>query len=268
MKSIPTYIVDSFTSEAFKGNPAGVCILEEELEERRMLNIAQELNLSETAFVLRKSDHHAIRYFSPIMEIPLCGHATLASAKILFEKNDDSTIHFKTHQDLDLHIEKKGDSISMEFPVYETSKTEAPSKLIKALGISQVKNGAYNQENNILIVEIESAQELAALKPDFIALEKSHDGINGVSVTARSNDGFDFHSRYFWPWSGGNEDPVTGATHTFLAPYWSVRLGKKRMKSFQASKRTGSMELELTDDGKLFIQGGAVIVLNGTLTVH
>jgi predicted PhzF superfamily epimerase YddE/YHI9 len=126
----------------------------------------------------------------------------------------------------------------------------------------------FNEETNILLIEIAESQELAGLEPDFVALYKSHNSINGVLVTAASGiDGFDFHSRYFWPWSGTNEDPVTGGTHSFLTKYWSQRLGKTKMKSFQSSKRTGSMEVELID-GKLLIQGKAVIILEGQITAE
>src|SRR4029078_785692 len=143
----------------------------------------------------------------------------------------------------------------MESRVDETHPADAPPALLAALGIIAVKNAVYNEETRILLLEIADPQELAALDPDFPALYLSHNSINGVLVTAASGtDGYDFHSRYFWPWSGTNEDPVTGGTHTFLATYWSSRLGKTRMKSFQASKRTGFMEVELKE-GKLQIQG-------------
>jgi PhzF family phenazine biosynthesis protein len=156
----------------------------------------------------------------------------------------------------------------MEFPIYETRPSDAPPALVAALGITAVKNAVYNEETRILLLEIADPQALAALDPDFSALYRSHNSINGVLVTAASGkDGYDFHSRYFWPWSGTNEDPVTGGTHTFLAKYWSSRLGKAKMKSFQSSKRTGFMEVELID-GKLRIKGHAVIVLEGQLTIQ
>ena len=125
----------------------------------------------------------------------------------------------------------------------------------------------YNVETRILMLEILTTDALAALRPDFSALLSSHDSINGVLVTARAEDEYDFHSRYFWPWSGTNEDPVTGGTHTFLAKYWGNKLGKSIMKSFQSSERTGHMEVELTASSTLLIRGNAVVVFEGRLRV-
>jgi predicted PhzF superfamily epimerase YddE/YHI9 len=156
----------------------------------------------------------------------------------------------------------------MEFPIYDTRPMDAPPAMLAALKIESVKNAVYNEETKILLLEIGNTAELANLDPDFAALLRSHNSINGVLVTAPSEgDGYDFHSRYFWPWSGTNEDPVTGGTHTFLAKYWASRLGKTKMKSFQSSKRTGFMDVELID-GKLQIQGQAIIVFEGQLTVE
>ncbi|MCG8331869.1 MAG: PhzF family phenazine biosynthesis protein [Chitinophagales bacterium] len=269
--TIETYIVDSFTNEAFKGNPAGVCLVQTELDDRFMLSIAKELGLSETAFISKEEtgDIYSIRYFSPKMEIPLCGHATLASAKVLFERNQEqSKIHFKNIQDLDLIIRKDGNQIEMEFPVYETVPQNAPGELLKALGIEVINNSEYNKETNILLLEIEDSELLGQLSPDFEQLQRSHDSINGVLVTATSTqDNYDFESRYFWPWSGTNEDPVTGGTHTFLAKYWSKRLNKTLMHSFQCSERTGFMEVELIGNDKMTIKSEAQIILKGELVL-
>lgn len=266
-----TYIVDSFTDKAFKGNPAGVCITDTDLKDKLMLSIAQELGLSETAFIknLGNENQYSIRYFSPKMEIPLCGHATLAASKVIFETTEVNEIHFHNIQDLDLHIKKKGSNILMEFPVYKTIASQAPKKLLKALGINEIINTEYNAETNILLVEIEDPGELQSLDPDFNSLEASTNAINGVLVTAPSkNKEYDFYSRYFWPWSGTNEDPVTGGTHTFLTPYWSKRLNKKKMKSFQCSRRTGFMEVELINNDLLTIKSQAQIVLRGELKLQ
>lgn len=262
-----TFIVDSFTGIPFRGNPAGVCFVDSPVPDRTMLEIAQELNLSETAFIRpsRNNGDFSIRYFSPKMEIPLCGHATLASAKIVFEKRGQAEVTFVTVEGLRLRVRDEEGRIVMEFPVYETYQAEVPPEMLHALGLEVVLNVEYNKETQILLLEIEDPAKLAALDPDYSALSQSHDSINGVLVTAPSGtDGYDFHSRYFWPWSGTNEDPVTGGTHTFLAKYWSKRLGKNNMKSFQSSKRTGSMEVELINE-KLIIRGQAVIVLEGQI---
>lgn len=264
-----TFIVDAFTDTPFRGNPAGVCVVESPLSDETMLRIAQELNLSETAFIrpLETGGIFSIRYFSPKMEIPLCGHATLASARAVSAAYGLDEVCFINIQNLTLPVQMSGNSISMMFPVYETHPAEAPSALLLALGIKEVRNAVYNKETNILLLEIADPDELAALDPDFTALYRSHDSINGVLVTAPSGtDGYDFHSRYFWPWSGTNEDPVTGGTHTFLTKYWSQRLGKTRMKSFQSSRRSGFMDLELVDE-QLRISSQAVIVLEGEMYV-
>lgn len=263
-----TYIVDSLTNKAFKGNPAGVCIVTGFLSEEKMQSIAAELNLSETAFIQHISNNkYSIRYFSPIMEIPLCGHATLASAKVIFEKTAIEEIQFTTLQNIELITKKVGKKISMVFPIYETKKATVSKALLNALGISELINCVYNKETNIIVLEISSPSTLANLTPDFEALVKTNNTINGILVTAPSTDEYDFHSRYFWPWSGSNEDPVTGATHTFLAKYWGEKLNKTAMKSFQASHRTGSMEVELIENNQLLINGEAIIVLKGKLCI-
>ncbi len=272
MKKIPTYIVDSFTNETFKGNPAGVCILESDLSNDTMLSIAKELGLSETAFIKKTADEHtySIRYFSPKMEIPLCGHATLASSKILFEKDNTlQKINFITTENINLKIEKEeGGFIKMEFPVYQTKPAAAPLALLNALGLTEVENVVYNEETNILVLQIDSCETLQNLQPDFVALYKSHKHINGVLVTSLSNkENFDFESRYFWPWSGTNEDPVTGGTHTFLAKYWADKLNKTTMNSFQCSERSGFMQVTLLDSKRMLLKSKAKLVLDGTLHI-
>lgn len=270
-QTIATYIVDSFTEQPFKGNPAGVCLLDKPLLEPQMLTIAKELGFSETAFVqeIESPNKFYIRFFSPKMEIPLCGHATLAAAKVLFEQSTvRNNIHFKNIQHLDLHIKKEEDWIVMEFPVYGTIPQNAPLAILEALGIKEVNNSVFNVETNILMLEIEDSDLLSQLTPNFEQLKKAHNTINGVLITAASKqETYDFESRYFWPWSGTNEDPVTGGTHTFLAKYWSKRLNKKKLYSFQSSERTGFMKVELIDDQKMNIKGKAQIILQGLLNL-
>lgn len=263
------FVVDSFTAEAFRGNPAGICLTDRFPSDVFMLAVAAELNLSETAFVCPRSerDTFVIRYFSPKMEIPLCGHATLAAARVLHAQSAAEQIRFTTGHGVHLPVRVSADWVEMQFPIYTTTPSAAPSALLEALGLHAIVNAVYNDETRILLLEIESCRELAGLTPDFAALLRAHESINGVLVTAPADDGFDFHSRYFWPWSGSNEDPVTGGTHTFLAPYWSVRLGKRNLRSFQSSARSGSMELALTDDG-LLIRSQALITVRGELLIN
>jgi PhzF family phenazine biosynthesis protein len=262
-----TYFVDSFTHEPFKGNPAGVCFVEQALEDEVMLKIAQEFGFSETAFIQKtnQSSWYTIRYFSPKQEIPLCGHATLASAKVLFKETDLNEINFITSENLELVIKKHNDEIVMEFPVYETIAATVPPATLAALGLEKVVNTFYSPKNKIIGLEISDSKLLAKLAPDFDALVHSYDNINGVLVTARSSEAeFDFHYRYFWPWSGTNEDPVTGGVQTFLAKYWAEKLNKKEMKAFQSSQRTGYMTVKLQGN-KVMIFGRAVIILEGNL---
>ncbi|MBF9221987.1 PhzF family phenazine biosynthesis protein [Hymenobacter ruricola] len=264
-----TYIVDSFTTEPFKGNPAGVCFPQQEIGAEAMLKIAQEFGLSETAFVRETSAAgvYAIRYFSPKQEIPLCGHATLAAAKVLFSQTLHTEIHFLTHEQVDLPISRRADDITMTFPVYDTVPVAAPPALLAALGLPAVTNTAYSPKNKIVLLEIADDQQLAALRPDFAALLQSHTGINGVLVTAPGRTpayDYDYHYRYFWPWAGTNEDPVTGGVQTFLAKYWATRLHKSVMQAFQSSARTGAMQVELHAD-KVLLTSQARIVLEGRL---
>lgn len=271
METLETYIVDSFTDKAFCGNPAAVCLLKKPISDSLMLNIAKELGLSETAFVLQQTGENefSIRYFSPKMEIPLCGHATLAASKVLFEiLKNTLQLQFITASNTALMAKKSGDDIVMEFPSYSTKAYNTSNELLLALGIDKVENCRHNTENNILLLEIESSTLLRALKPDFNKLLQSDNSINGVLVTAISNKkSFDFESRYFWPWSGTNEDPVTGATHTFLAKYWGEKLNKKVMNSYQSSERGGFMEVELVDINRINIKSKARIVLRGNLEI-
>src|SRR4030095_10366071 len=242
---------------------------EQELSEYKMQQIAAELGLSETAFVMAagKKDTYTIRYFSPKKEIPLCGHATLASAKVLFKERGGDKIHFITIENLDLAVTKDGEEITLEFPVYETEPAWVSPAMLKALGLTAVNNTVLSPQNKIIMLEISSPEVLENLTPDFNALIPTHHGINGVLVTAPAvQNGYDYHYRYFWPWAGTNEDPVTGAVQTFLAKYWSEKLKKKKMKAFQSSGRTGYMHVQLQRE-KVLLPSRAVIVLEGNLMV-
>ena len=259
-----TYFVDSFTNRKFKGNPAAVCIADNEPDIATMQGIATEIGFSETAFIKKLSAAiYSIRFFTPRKEIALCGHATLAASKIIFDTTNLERVSFLTFANVELKIEKRDSKIVMQFPVYDTEETEVPKAMLAALGINEVVNSRYSPTNKIVLIEIKSTETLAKLQPDFPALLHSCDGINGVLVTARSDDsGFDFHYRYFWPWAGTNEDPVTGGVQTFLTKYWAVKLNKNLLRSFQSSQRTGMMTTELFE-GSVLIYGEAVTVFQG-----
>ncbi len=258
------YFVDSFTSKKFKGNPAAVCLTNNELDIETMQNIASEIGFSETAFITQRIDNtYSIRFFTPKIEIPLCGHATLASSKIIFDTTAYESIIFVNCNKVELYVEKVENKIKMQFPVYETEDIEVPLSILEALGIFEIVNKRYNTENKIILLEIKSASDLADLKPDFTALINAYTGINGVLVTAISdNKHFDFHYRYFWPWVGTNEDPVTGGVQTFLTKYWATKLNKTKLNAFQCSSRTGIMSTEIIQD-KVYIFGEAVTILEG-----
>ncbi len=267
--SIKTYIIDAFTTEIFKGNQAAVCLLENALDEKTMLSIAKEFGFSETAFILKKDmDTFSIRYFSPAQEIPLCGHATIASSKALFaEFNHLSKITFHTHFGDTLEIKKKGDRIEMKFPLHYTEASKYNEEIKNALGIDEILNSRYNSFHNMLMLEIESSEKLKNLKPDFFKLRNIKTSISGVLVTAKSeNESIDYEYRYFFPWSGADEDPVTGGVQSFLAKYWSEKLSKQKMKAFQSSERTGSMDVEIVDDS-VAIESNAVIFSSGIINL-
>lgn len=259
-----TYFVDAFTSQRFKGNPAAVCMTDNELPDTTMQQIAAEIGFSETAFVQHITDNsYRIRFFTPKQEIPLCGHATLASSKILFDTTALTDIVFINCEGVELPVKKAGEKIVMQFPVYDTEPLPVPSTMLVALGINKTVNTRYSAKNKIILIEIADAATLAGLQPNFQALVASYNGINGVLVTAPSTDSkVDFYYRYFWPWAGTNEDPVTGGVQTFLTKYWATQLNKNKLHAFQCSQRTGTMTTELLTD-KVLIYGEAVIVLEG-----
>jgi len=271
MDKITTYLVDAFTDQVFKGNPAGVCLLDSSLPESSMQTIAKEIGLSETAFVQWDVTikRYRIRYFSPKMEIPLCGHATIAASKVLFDAHPNKNIlTFKTIENIELLVSQSGNGLSMDFPLYTIEPVEVPWSLLNALGLSSFIECGFNPETKIILLAIDSCTKLRSLKPSYHDLLNAHDAINGVLVTAQSDqENYDFESRYFWPWSGTLEDPATGGTHSFLAPYWSKILGKKTLSSFQCSERTGSMMVTIVDKNTINIKGQAAIFLEGHITL-
>ena len=254
--------VDAFTSEPFAGNPAGVCVLPEKRDETWMQNVAREMNLAETAFLVRNADGYALRWFTPAAEVDLCGHATLASAHVLWETGQlppTETARFHTKSGL-LTAVRRGDWIEMDFPATPDERIDAPPGLVEALGASPRYVGKTIFD---YLVELDSEDSVRALRPDFRGLSAL--GMRGVITTARSHDrAFDFVSRYFAPAYGIDEDPATGSTHCALAPYWSRQLGKTSFVARQLSARGGILKLELRGD-RVGIGGQAVTVLRAEL---
>jgi PhzF family phenazine biosynthesis protein len=252
--------VDAFTDTAFKGNPAAVCILDRERDAAWMQNVAKEMNLSETAFLLPNGDGFGLRWFTPAVEVALCGHATLASAHALWEERVlESDARFHTLSGL-LTASRNGDLIELDFPAKAEEPAEAPPLLIESLGVKPVYVGR-NQFD--YLIEVATEDELRALDPDHARLRTIP--VRGVIVTSRSSDPrFDFVSRFFAPGSGVDEDPVTGSAHCALTPYWSKKLGKSEMTAYQASARGGVVHVRLAGD-RVKLGGRAVTVFRGEL---
>lgn len=261
MKNIAYYQIDAFTNELFKGNPAGVCILEEELPEQLMQKIAQENNLSETAFVLNMGSHFNIRFFSPKAEVELCGHATLSAAHVLFRELSfpEKEIHFQTHFGEKLSVETEGQLLCMTFPADRIEKvTSTKVELIDGLHIRPLE--VYKGSTDYLVL-IENEAQLLSIQPDFNKLAKLN--ARGVIVTAPGKR-CDFVSRFFAPRIGINEDYVTGSAHTSLVPFWSEKTGKRAFNAMQLSERPGQLLCELNNNSVL-IKGNARTYLKGHL---
>ncbi len=258
------YQVDAFTGEPFKGNPAGVCLLEALKSDRWMQNLAQEMNLSETAFLLREGEGWRLRWFTPKTEVDLCGHATLASSKVLFETQPQlrrDIIKFYTRSG-ELRAEWVDGEVALDFPAMAYQRFAYGSQVNNVLGFKPV--GAVFSGNYYLF---EAANDKAVRKaqPDIPALKKLP--MPEVIITAQSSDPqFDFISRFFAPQLGVDEDPVTGSAHCLLAPYWADKLGKKEMDAYQASARGGRLHLLIKGD-RVRIKGAATIIFKADFFV-
>jgi len=256
--------VDAFTDRAFGGNPAAVCFLEEPRDDGWMQSVGLEMNLSETAFLLRREDGFSLRWFTPAVEVDLCGHATLASAHALWEEGlarPDELLRFHTRSGL-LTAQKRGHLIELDFPATPESPCEAPEGLVEALGVTPLYLGRSAFDYLVLLKDAEAVRGTA---PDFGLL--GHVSARGVIVTAPSDDTrFDFVSRFFAPAAGIDEDPVTGSAHCTLAPFWQGRLGKTSMDAYQASARGGVLQVRVEGE-RIRIGGRAVTVLRGELVV-
>jgi PhzF family phenazine biosynthesis protein len=255
--------VDAFTDRPFAGNPAAVCVLSEPRAEQWMRDVAREMNLSETAFLTPCEDGFNLRWFTPAVEVDLCGHATVASAHVLWQDGhlpEGRQARFHTRSGL-LLADRRGDWIELDFPAKAAAPAEPPPSLLPALGIGHAAYVGRNQFD--YLVEVDSEALLRSLAPDHTALRKLP--VRGVITTALSESpGFDFVSRFFAPGSGVDEDPVTGSAHTALGPYWAGRLGKSEFTAFQASARGGVVRVRLERD-RVILGGQAVTVMTGEL---
>jgi PhzF family phenazine biosynthesis protein len=247
--------VDAFAKRRFEGNPAAVMPLPHFLDDARLLQIAAENNLSETAFLVARGRDYSLRWFTPKLEVPLCGHATLASAAVVMERLDPrrSSVTFHTASGA-LQVDRTERGYRMDFP--SRPSAAATKNLDDALGVHCVEVFA-NSFNWLALLDGE--QTVRSLQPDFAAIKKL--GLGGVIVTARGSH-HDFVSRYFAPAKGIDEDPVTGAAHCMLAPFWAPRLGKNEFHAFQASQRGGEMKVALKGD-RVELEGECVFYLEG-----
>ncbi len=261
---VRAFKVDSFTAEPFAGNPAGVCLLTQPRDERWMQAVAREMNLSETAFLLREGAGFTLRWFTPAVEVALCGHATLASAHVLWEEGilaPGEVARFATASG-ELRAARRGDVIELDFPSKPEVPAEPPENLLEAIGVKPVYLGR-NLFDYLLLLAGEAA--VRAVAPDFALLRAVK--VRGVIVTARATTpGYDFVSRFFAPAVGVDEDPVTGSAHCCLGPFWAARLGKTELSAYQASARGGALQVRVAGE-RVFLGGRAVTVLRGELAV-
>ena len=260
--SIPLYQVDAFTNQPFRGNPAGVCLLSQAKPDHWMQAVAQEMNLSETAFLLPENDGYRLRWFTPAVEVDLCGHATLASAHILWETGmlaGSQPARFFTRSGY-LGASQNSDWIELDFPAKLVEPCLPPPELAEILGVKPIYMGK-NQFD--YLVEVENAEIVRQTRPDFARLKEID--VRGVIVTSHSDTAeYDFISRFFAPRVGINEDPVTGSAHCCLGPYWGYKLGKQVMNAYQASARGGMLRVRLEGD-RVLLGGQAVTVFKAEL---
>jgi PhzF family phenazine biosynthesis protein len=270
MIEIPIFHIDAFTAKPFKGNPAAVCLLDKPRTAEWMQAVAAEMNLSETAYLVpRAGGGYDLRWFTPAIEVPLCGHATLASAHALWESGslaEDQEARFHTLSGW-LTARKQGQNIELDFPAIFSEEIELPEMIGDALGLKStrlVSRRALQKHRGTYLLELESYDSVINLNPDFKALHFSCD--TGVIVTARGTTKYDFVSRFFAPFAGIDEDPVTGIAHCQLTPYWSEKLGKIEMFAYQASKRGGEVKLRLNGD-RVALGGQAITIVRGKIIV-
>ena len=255
--------VDAFADRPFSGNPAAVCVLPEAAPDRWMQDVAREMNLSETAFLVAEPDGFRLRWFTPAVEVDLCGHATLASAHVLWETGrigPHATARFLTRSGL-LTASRDGEWIEMDFPAEPPVEAEAPAGLLESLRVEPIR---VSRNRFDYLVEVADESVVRACSPDFTRLRSVE--ARGVIVTsAASGPDSDFVSRFFAPRAGVDEDPVTGSAHCCLAPYWGARFGRDTLTGYQASRRGGTVHVRL-NGSRVILRGKAVTVLRGDLS--
>jgi PhzF family phenazine biosynthesis protein len=281
MNALPIYQVDAFSREPFKGNPAAVCLLPASLEDVLLQAIAAEMNLSETAFVMRLDEGpwteqsvFSLRWFTPQVEVRLCGHATLATAAVLFDvvAVEAPQVTFRTlGGDLVAGRARRGapgvQGLTLDFPLNSPVACEPPADVLDALGLERVEDAVHGAHTRDLLLRLSSAEAVRAVCPDVPRLLDAAGmaPYRGLMITAAGEGPYDVVSRFFAPWVGIDEDPVTGSAHTLLAPYWAARLDKEELLAYQASARGGEVGMRLVGQERVELIGNAVVVLQGTL---
>ncbi len=254
---LKVYVANAFSAEKFRGNPAAVVPLNEWLSDELMQQIAAQNNLAETAFVIPRGEDYSIRWFTPVVEVSLCGHATLASAHILYEhmgySRDQLIFHSKSGP---LLVTRNQDKITLDFPADEPERIPDVELIGKALGIKP--NAVFKSRFDYMVV-LDSQKDIETLKPDLVLISKLSS--RGLIVTAKG-DKVDFVSRCFFPQSGINEDPVTGSAHVVMVPYWARQTGKNKLSAIQLSARRGYLDCELAGD-RVLMSGHAHTYLEG-----
>ena len=270
---ITIYQVDAFTDVPFKGNPAAVCLIMKEYSDEILQKIAAEMNLSETAFIyvpdidkIKETDTFRLRWFTPKIEVNLCGHATLASAAVLFFEVGITAniVNFDTLSGR-LIAKRINQAIGLNFPLNDPEEIKPPQAFLDAIGIRKCLTAAYASEVKDILIELENETEVLKVTPNFsemLKLELDVD-VRGVIITSKGSNDTDFVSRFFAPWVGINEDPVTGSAHTILTPYWSRKLSKNEMSARQLSERVGKLKVKLIENNRVEIIGKTSLVLKG-----
>ncbi len=259
---VPIFQVDAFTTEVFGGNPAAVLLLENYPPDSLLQAIAAENNLAETSFIVKEGEDYRLRWFTPVLEVPLCGHATLASAAVVMERLQPgrTEVVFQSKSG-PLPVRRSGSGYLMDFPARPSEKTMPPAGLAEALGAVplEVLENSFNY-----MAVLESEDVVRKIAPDMSAISRI--GRPGVIVTAAGTGEYDFVSRYFAPAKGIREDPVTGAAHCMLAPYWSMRTGKASLRAFQASRRGGEVRCRVVGD-RVELEGSCVFYMQGEVVI-
>ena len=267
---IETYLLDSCSSEVFKGNPTPICILDAGIPDKILQSIATELNQPVTVFILKETEEHfKIRYFTSTTEIPACGHGTLAAAKLLNVIAGTEEIEFITGEGLRIPVKIESGLACIEYPVFKLQETKVSRNILSALGIEKYVYAGITTELEMLMIELDVPSLLRELKPDFIKLAKSDSEIKEVVITSISDrPGYDFLLRSFCPWIGIDEDPVTGSVHSSMAPFWKNKLKKDPLRAYQASARGGEIQVSVNNDKSVSLKANAIVIFRGEIELH